>query len=109
MNRRLRAFAGGVAASLMAVALTGCVIAPVMPPRGLIYTDQKAPLFSGGKPGSKVGKSSAHSILFLVGWGDGGLAKALEDGGISEVRHTDYRVENYLLFYQKYTTIVYGE
>lgn len=109
MEIRVGSLLRAAAASLLALAASGCVIAPVMPPRGLIYTDQKAPLFSGGKPGSKVGKSSAHSILFLVGWGDGGLAKALENGGITEVRHTDYRVENYFLFYQKYTTIVHGE
>lgn len=96
--------------SLVAATLvSGCVIAPVMPPRGLIYTDQKAPLFPGGEDGSKVGKSSAHSVLFLVGWGDSGMKKAMENGGIKEIRHSDYRVENYLLFYQRYTTIVYGE
>lgn len=94
--------------SLVAV-LSGCVFAPVSPPRGILYNDQKAPLFPGGMPGSKEGVSSAHNILFLVGWGDASLTAALEDGDISQLRHTDYRVQNYALIYQKYTTIAKGE
>ncbi len=98
------------AGTLAAVAmLSGCIFAPVVPPRGILFTDQKAPLFPGAKPGTKVGQASAHNILFLVGWGDSGLGAALRDGGITEVRHTDYRALNYLLVYQRYTTIVYGE
>jgi hypothetical protein len=88
---------------------TACVFAPVVPPRGLLYTNQTAPLFPGGKPGSKEGRASAHNILFLVGWGNSGLAKAMENGGITEVRHTDYQVLNILLIYQRYTTVTKGE
>ena len=94
---------------LIAAFISGCAFAPVVPPRGIIWNDQKSPLFPGGKPGSKVGKASSHSVLFLFGWGDSGLRAALEDGNISEVRHTDYRIQNYLLVYQCFTTIVYGE
>jgi hypothetical protein len=100
----------GVGALMVAAALTsGCVFASVAPPRGLIYTDQKAPLFSGREAGSKAGRADAHCILFLVGWGDSGLRAAMQDGGITEVRHSDYRIQNYMLIYQKYTTIAYGE
>jgi hypothetical protein len=100
----------GVGALLVAAAMSSaCVFASVAPPRGLIYTDQKAPLFSGREAGSKVGESNAHCILFLVGWGDSGLRAAMQDGGITEVRHSDYRIQNYMLIYQKYTTIAYGE
>lgn len=100
--------------SLLMVAVTGlmlsaCVFAPVVPPRGIIYTDQVAPLYTGSRPGSKVGEASAHNVLFLIGWGDSGLAAAMRNGGISEVRHSDYRAVNYLLIYQRYTTRVYGE
>lgn len=91
------------------VMLSGCVFAPVVPPRGLLFTDQTAPLFPGGKPGSAVGRASAHNILFLAGWGNSGLDAAMRNGGIKEVRHTDYRIQNYALVYQRYTTIVYGE
>lgn len=89
--------------------LTGCVFAPVAPPRGILYTDQQAPLFQGGRPGSAVGKATAHSILFMVGWGDAGLAAAMRDGNIKELRHTDYRIQNYFLIYQRFTLLAYGE
>jgi hypothetical protein len=91
------------------VFLSGCVFAPVTPPRGIIYTDQTAPLFPGGAPGSKMGIASSHNILFLVGWGNSGYAAAMRNGGLKQVKHADYRIENYGLIYQRYTTIVYGE
>lgn len=98
------------AAAVGAVSLfSGCVFAPVVPPRGILFTNQTSPLFPGGRPGSKEGRASSHSILFLVGWGNSGLKKAMENGGIQELRHTDYQIQNYMLVYQKYTTIVYGE
>ncbi len=89
--------------------LSGCVFASVVPPRGILYTDQTAPLFPGGSPGSAEGRASAHNILFLVGWGNVGLDRAMENGGIRQVRHTDYRIENYALVYQRFTIIVKGE
>ena len=100
-----------LSAALLAGAaiLSGCVFAPVAPPRGIFYNDQTSPLFPGGKPGSKVGKASSANVLFLAGWGDSGLAAAIQDGGLTQVNHTDYRIQNYLLIYQRYTTIVYGE
>ena len=100
----------GIACLLFGAALSsGCVFASVAPPRGLLYTDQKAPLFSGRESGTKVGRADAHCILFLAGWGDAGLRAAMEDGGITEIRHSDYRIQNYALIYQRYTTIAYGE
>jgi len=107
MQLRRMAFAATLLTVI--VFLSGCVFAPVVPPRGALYTDQTAPLFGGGERGEKVGKANAHNILFLVGWGDSGLNAAMEDGGITKLRHSDYRIENYLLFYQRYTTIAYGE
>ncbi len=98
------------AVAIIGFVLSGCVFASVVPPRGILFTDQKAPLFrGGGEPGPKEGHASAHNVLFLVGWGDSGLKSAMEDGGITNLTHSDYRVQNYLLIYQKYTTIVYGE
>lgn len=88
--------------------LGGCVFAPVSPPRGILFTDQTAPLFPGGGPGEKIGTASAHNILFLAGWGDSGLGAAMANGEITQVRHTDYRIQNYALVYQRYTTIVHG-
>jgi hypothetical protein len=110
MQPLVRALAAGLAITFAA----GCVFAPVSPPRGILWTDQTAPLFTGGGPGSVQGRADAHNILFLLGWGDAGLAAAMNDptipnGPIRQIRHTDYRIQNYLLIYQRYTTIVHGE
>ncbi|MCC5877965.1 MAG: hypothetical protein JJU11_17240 [Candidatus Sumerlaeia bacterium] len=98
-------------------ALSGCIFASVAPPRGLIYTDQVAPLFPGGGAGEYTGRSSAHNIAFLAGWGDAGLRAAMQNAvdeneeldsiGDLVVRHSDYRAFNVLLLYQRYTTITY--
>lgn len=95
--------------ALSALVLSGCVFASVAPPRGILYTDQKAPLFPGRAGGSLEGHASAHSVLFLAGWGDASLKAAMDDGGIRQVAHSDYRIQNYALIYQKFTLIVYGE
>jgi len=99
-----------LAAVLAAVVVSsGCVVAPVVPPRGIFFTDQVAPLFEGGRTGSRRGESECKNVMFMVGWGDGGIRAAVENGNITEIRHVDYRFMNIGPFYQKYTTIVYGE
>lgn len=105
----IRSLARLVPVLLAAATLAGCVFAPVAPPRGLLFTNQTSPLFPGGRPGSLEGRASSHSVLFLVAWGNSGLDRAMTNGGIREVRHTDYQIVNYLLVYQRYTTIVKGE
>lgn len=95
--------------AFLVVFLSGCVFAPVAPLRGILFNDQTSVLFPGRGPGSKVGRASSQNILFLAGWGNSGLAKAMENGGITQLSHTDYRIQNYALVYQRYTTIVYGE
>ena len=104
--KRILLFSTLVAAPLL---LAGCVFAPVVPPRGILYNDQTSPLFPGGGPGTKVGEASSHNILFLAGWGNSGLERAMADGDITKLKHTDYRIQNYALLYQRYTTIVHGE
>lgn len=93
----------------LGVLASGCAFTPVAPPRGLIYNDQISVLFPGRGPGLKEGRASSQNVLFLVGWGNSGLKAAMEDGGITELKHTDYRMQNYLLIYQRYTTIAYGD
>jgi len=60
--------------------------------------------------GSKVGESEMQSVLWLVAWGDSGVAAAARNGGITTIRHLDQRTL-YILFglYYKNTTIVYGD
>ena len=73
-----------LAATVMLVAglVAGCAFAPVVPPRGLLYNDQRAPLFGGREPGSKEGRASATSVLMMVGWGDCSIKAASANGAI---------------------------
>lgn len=60
--------------------------------------------------GSKVGRASNHSILWLVAWGDAGTAAAAKDADITVIKHMD--MEQYVILfglYTKYTTIAYGD
>ena len=60
--------------------------------------------------GKKVGKSSCHSILWLVAWGDCGTAAAAKNGEITVINHMDEQVINVLFgLYSRSTTIVYGD
>ncbi len=60
--------------------------------------------------GKKTGKASIHSILWLVAWGDAGVAAAAQNGNISVINHID-RERFAVLWgaYYKETTLVYGE
>jgi len=93
---------------VLAVLAAGCARAPVMPAQGIIFNDQKAPMFSGQATGSKAGIAKAYSAFGLVGWGDCSIEAAAGAGGITQIRHVDYRYKN-ILGYQEFTTIVRGE
>lgn len=100
-----------------AALLSGCIFAGVAPPRGIIYTDQTAPLFPGGTAGEFTGRAAAHNVLFLAGWGDAGLRAAMQNAVDTNdelesihdivIKHNDYHALNILLLYQRYTTITY--
>jgi len=91
----------------------GCMVAPVVPPQGLIYTNFKAPLDldqSQTPVAQKTGQSSVVSILGLVSFGDGSLEAAAKDGGIQTIESVDYQYMNVFLgVYSEYTTIVHGK
>jgi hypothetical protein len=92
--------------------MTGCYTAPVIPAVAGVYTNTKAPLdidYEETQLGSKIGKASATSILFLFAWGDASAAAAARDGGITIIRHADYEFVNVLGFYQSFTTVVRGD
>jgi hypothetical protein len=101
-------------AAIAAIALlsTGCYVAPVVPPSGLLLTSVEAPLSThvDGKPiGTRTGEASVTTILGIVSFGDASLEAAIRDGGIQEPRHADYRYLNVLGLYQQFTTIAYGD
>jgi hypothetical protein len=88
------------------------MVAPVVPPIGIIYTGMSAPLDTDlmtTELGAKQGRSSSSDILFLVAWGDASTAAAARSAGITKIRHADYEYTNVLGIYQSYTTVIYGD
>lgn len=62
------------------------------------------------KLGSKEGRSSLHSIFWLIAWGNAGTRAAAENGGLQTVNHADLAILNVLFgIYVRETTIVYGD
>jgi hypothetical protein len=60
--------------------------------------------------GDKVGSSSAHSVVWLVSWGDAGVAKAAKNGDIQTINHLDGEFFVVLFgIYARQTTIAYGD
>ena len=78
-----------------------------------VYTDIKIPLDMDvweTKLGTKVGIASNHSVLWLVSWGDAGVKKAAENGGLHTVNHLDLGVQSYFFgTYIRTDTIAYGD
>ncbi|MBU4257955.1 MAG: TRL-like family protein [Proteobacteria bacterium] len=97
---------------LAIVFLAGCMIAPVVPPIGVIYNNTRAPLdvdFEKSEYGPKTGTAYTNCILGLIAWGDASAEAAARDGGISIIEHVDYEYMNILFVYQRFTTIAHGK
>jgi TRL-like protein family len=89
-------------ALLSVVLLSGCLFSHVKAPYNINL--DKSTL------GHKEGKASAYSVLWLVSWGDVGIAAAAKNGAITTVTHMDQEVVNILFgLYTKTSTIVYGD
>lgn len=79
-------------------------------PYGMLYTEVGFPVAAGeGGRGSKIGTAKSTSILGLVATGDASLKAAMDNGGITKVKHVDYNTKNILGLYGEYTTTVYGD
>lgn len=80
---------------------------------GCLFTKIRTPLdtnLDSTSLGSKVGYSSAQSVLGLVAWGDAGIQAAAVDGDIETIMHADQEIFAILGFvYVKDTIIVYGD
>ena len=97
----------------------GCVAwkAPVVPPRGGIYTHYSAPLTLNGTPApvcQKHGQSSTRYVAYFnfllsVAWADAALQAAAQDGGLTKVHYADYEVLSVLGVYAEFTVRAYGE
>lgn len=81
--------------------LSGCIYGNVVTPLDTDVAETEL--------GSKVGKASIHSILYLFAWGDAGTEAAARDGDIHVITHLDeeYRIVLFGL-YTRNTTIAYG-
>ena len=91
-----------VVIGIFSMLMSGCIYMKVQRPHDKDYDKTEL--------GSKVGKSSLTSLLWLFAWGDAGTKKAAEDGDITIIRHCD--VEYYVLIlglYGRITTVVYGD
>jgi len=81
--------------------------------QGCVYADVQMPLdtdMNQTRLGSKSGRATSYSVLWLVAWGDSSTAKAAEKGAISVVNHLDQEVELALFgAFVKNTTIAYGD
>lgn len=80
---------------------------------GCVYTNVQRPLgteFNETELGTKTGRSSSQSVLWLVAWGDAGTKAAAENGEIKVIRHADTRIFSILFgLYSEVSTIVYGD
>lgn len=80
---------------------------------GCIYTNIRFPLDEDlwkTELGTKVGRSSNYSVLWLFAWGDAGVKAAAEQGDVKVINHMDMGIESYFFgAYIRRDTIVYGE
>ena len=89
------------------------VLVAVLLLTGCLYSHVKAPYdthLDKAAIGPKQGVASAYSVLWLVSWGDQGIAAAAKSGSIKTVTHMDQEVFSILFgLYTKTSTIVYGD
>lgn len=80
---------------------------------GCVYTNIQRPMdtdFHTTDLGSKEGRASNLSILWLFAWGDAGTKAAAENGDISVIKHADQESLVVLFgLYFRVTTVVYGD
>lgn len=94
---------------VIATMLSGCASA-VSPISGVLYSNVKAPMLatdSTDRP-TKIGRSSARSILGVYAVGDASIEAAAKNAGITHIHHVDYQSESILGLVADYTVIVYG-
>lgn len=80
---------------------------------GCIYSNVTSPLDTNvteTRLGTKIGRSKARSVFYLVAWGDAGVARAAKNGDLKVVHHLDVEVLSILFgLYSEVSTIAYGD
>jgi hypothetical protein len=86
---------------------------PVQPAGGWLFARLEAPISTNYDAGAvvtmKSGSATSESFLGWIALGDASLTSAAKNGGISKIHYADYKFENILGVYSKFTTVVYGE
>ena len=94
------------AAAASALALSACAT-PF--PLGQFYTEGVLPVGAGSATSAtREGRACMQSFLGLVATGDGSVATAKAEGGITNVSSIDVEVSNILGFIGEYCTVVRG-
>ncbi len=96
----------------LSVGCAGYYAAPVVPGHGMLFAQVDAPLslnYDQTPITEKRGEATAENILGLIAIGDASIQKAAHNGGITKVHYADYRFENILGIYAKFTTVAYGQ
>ena len=79
---------------------------------GCVYSDVRVPMsrdFRNARTVTKSGEATTRSVARLVAWGDAGLQKAAENGGLNTLEYADRAFLNVLFgLYMSNTTVVYG-
>jgi len=80
---------------------------------GCAYMHTQMPLsveYHKTELGTKVGRASSYSVLWLVAWGDSGTKAAAENGNMKVIECADREVKVVLFgLYTRATTVVYGD
>ena len=80
---------------------------------GCAYLHTQTPLsveYHKTELGTKVGRASSYSVLWLVAWGDSGTKAAAVNGNMKVIECADREVKVILSgLYTRATTVVYGE
>ncbi len=97
-----------IIAAMLIAFLSGCATSI---PTGAIMTNLKLPVATTDASGqaSKVGEASCTSIMAMVAKGDCSIETAKKNGGITQVHHIDWEVDNLLGIWATYKVVVYGE
>ena len=78
-----------------------------------LYIDVQYPMdddYTNTELGRKTGKASMYSVLGLVSWGNAGSKAAAEAGGVKVLKHADQQYfAVFWPFYQRWTTVIYGD
>lgn len=92
----------------LSLVFTGCIQTPV--PAAISITEYSVTdSINNEFTSKKTGTATCKQYVLLFANGDCTVSKAMENGNITKVHSVEHSVEQYLIFYGTYTTIVKGE